>query len=445
MKEEKAISDYAREAVPKELRRSWLSMFSVLIAIGVDLFSVLLGAQLANGMPLYEAILSVCIGSFLLAILCTICAIVGSSTNLSTSMITKYVFGKYGAQAFSIVIGISLLGWFGVQVGFFADNAHTVLQSVFNLSIDVKALSLIGGLLMMTTAIYGYRAIEKLSTWSVPFLLGLMLLTLFLTLKNHSLTFSIPNAGVFTFGSAISLVISIFIVGATISPDISRWSRSKKDTIIATFFGILLGNSFMIIIAILMSKALGTDDMMKIFITLGLAIPGVLVLTLAQWTTNTTNLYSSSLGFSIVFTKISKAWLTVILGLIATSLAVFGIYDQFISFLNILAIVIAPIGGIYVSEYFFVKTEFKRYDKKLDAKSIVTRSIIAWVIGILITYFTTAQPTGLALFSLTTVSSLDGFLAGFVVQTVIGKVFSQKEFNQQVDINNNGISEEFKK
>ncbi len=432
MNEDKVISDYALEAVPKELRRSWFSMFSVLVAVGVDLSSVLLGAELANGMPLNQAILSVCIGSILLAILCTICAIVGSSTHLSTSMITKYVFGKYGAQAFSIVIGISLLGWFGVQVGFFANNAHTVLQDAFNWSVNVKILSLIGGLLMMTTAIFGYRAIEKLSVWSVPFLLGLMLITLFLTLKDHSIPVSIPNAGAFTFGSAISLVISIFIVGATISPDISRWAKSKKDAIIATFFGIFIGNSFMIIVAILMAKAMGTDDMMKIFIAIGWAIPGVLVLTLAQWTTNTSNLYSSSLGFSLIFSKIPKELLTTILGLIATSLAVFGIYDHFISFLNILSIVIAPIGGIYVSEYFLIKKEFQRYSNQLEARSIVPRSIIAWVSGMIITYLTTAAPTGLALFSITTVSSLDGFITGFVVQTLVGKYFNQKDSLQPI-------------
>ncbi|MED1469226.1 cytosine permease [Bacillus salipaludis] len=426
MKEEKVVSDFAREAVPKEFRRSWFSMFSVLIAVGVDLSSVILGAELAKGMSLNQAILSVCTGSFLLAILCSICAIVGASTNLSTSMITKYVFGKYGAKAFSIIIGISLLGWFGVQVGFFAENAHTVLKDSFQFNVDVRILSLIGGLLMMTTAIIGYRAIEKLSVWSVPLLLGLMLITLYLTLEDHSFAVKVPNPGAFTFGSAISLVISIFIVGATISPDISRWAKSKKDAVISTFFGIFIGNSFMIIISILMSKAMGTDDMMKIFITLGWAIPGILVLTLAQWTTNTTNLYSSSLGFSLIFTKVSKEVLTLILGLIATSLAVFGIYDKFISFLNILGIFVAPIGGIYVSEYFFVKTEFTRYSNHLEAKTVVKRSIFAWVIGMLVTYLTTAQPTGLGLFSITTISPLDGFLAGFIIQTALGKFFSQK-------------------
>lgn len=421
------LSDFAREAVPKEFRRSWFSMFAIFIAVGVDLSSVILGAELSSGMSINQAILSVCIGSFLLAVLCSFCAVVGSSTNLSTSMITKYVFGEYGAKAFSIVIGVSCLGWFGVQVGFFAENAHSVLSNALQLSIDVKILSLFGGVLMMSTAVIGYRAIEKLSAWSAPLLLGLMLIILFLALNTGSPSVSLPISGAFSFGGAISLVIGIFILGAIISPDITRYAKSNKDAVIAAFFGIFIGNSFMIIVSILMSKAMGTGEMMVIFITLGWAIPGVLIFTLAQWTTNTANLYSSSLGFSLIFTKIPKWLLTIILGLIATSLAVFGIYDMFVPFLTILSIVVAPIGGIYTAEFFIVKREFARYNNQLQAKSIVNRSILAWALGMLVTYLTTEAPSGLALFSITTVAPLDGFLVGFLVQTIAGKVFAHRD------------------
>ena len=48
---------------------------------------------------------------------------------------------------------------------------------------------------------------------------------------------------------------------------------------------------------------------------------------------------------------------------------------------------------------------------------------------------TTAQPSGLELFSLTTIPSLDGFITGFVVQTVIGKLSSQKASIHQMNVN----------
>jgi cytosine permease len=329
--------------------------------------------------------------------------------------------GKKGAKIFSLVIGLSLLGWFGVQVGFFAQNAQTILLDMLNINISTGILSLIGGILMMTTAVFGYRAIEKLSVLSVPFLLAIILFTLYQAVTKYTYSNSLVE-NTMSSASATSLVISIFIVGATTTPDISRWAKSKMDAIISTFFGILIGNSFMIVIAIVLTSYMNNSDIMKIFIILGLGIPGILTLTLAQWTTNTTNLYSASLGISLIFSKMSKKNLTIILGLIATSLAVFGIYDNFITFLNILAIIIAPIGGIYSAEYFVIKEKFKMIEENKEANSIVIRSMIAWVIGILITYLTTGNQQG-AYITLTGIPPLDGFIAGFIVQVIISFVF----------------------
>ncbi|MCG4788829.1 cytosine permease, partial [Roseburia faecis] len=68
---------------------------------------------------------------------------------------------------------------------------------------------------------------------------------------------------------------------------ISRWAKSQKDSIIGTFFGMFIGNSFMILVSIFMSKSLDSTDMMKMLIMIGMGIPGIIVLSLTQWVTNT--------------------------------------------------------------------------------------------------------------------------------------------------------------
>lgn len=415
--ENQAVENYALKQVPDDMKRGWKSIFCVLVAIGVDLSSVILGAELANSMPLDKAILSVVVGSFLSAILYTLCSLVGSSTSLSTSMITKYVFGDIGAKVFSLAIGISLLGWFGVQVGFFSENASLLFNN-FNINIDVRILSLVGGLLMMSTVIYGYRAMEKLSVYSVPLLLVLMFLTIFLGFKANGVpTIEANMEQTMTFAQGVSLAVSIIIVGAIISPDISRWAKSRRDCTISSFFGILFGNSFMIIVSIILVKCMGTSEIMNIFLALGLAIPGMIVLTLAQWTTNTSNIYSSALSIALVVKKVSQKKLTIILGLIATLLAVLGIYEGFINFLNILGIVVAPVGGVYIAEYYIVKKAFKNIEDESSVNPIVTRSIVAWVIGIVITTLSTY-----GFITLSTISPLDGFITGFIAQAIIGKL-----------------------
>ena len=404
--------NYALEPVPDDMKRGWVSMFCVLVAIGVDLSSVILGAELANSMPIDQAILSVVVGSFCSAVLYTICSLVGSSTSLSTSMITKQVFGELGSKIFSVVIGISLLGWFGVQVGFFSQNSE-ILLSHFNIMIDPKIISLVGGLLMMSTVIYGYKSMEKLSVYSVPFLLILMFFTIYLAFsKNGMPAIDHDMKATMTFAQGVSLSVSIIIVGAIISPDISRWAIDAKNCALSSFWGILFGNSFMIIVSIILVKCMGTSEIMNIFITLGIAIPGMIILTLAQWTTNTSNIYSSSLSIATVLEKVPQNVLTIVLG-------VFGIYERFTDFLNLLGIIIAPVGGVYTAEYYIIKKEFKEFteNRVITTKPVVIRSIIAWVIGIAVTALSTY-----GFMHLTSIASLDGFLVGFVAQVILGKI-----------------------
>lgn len=423
---EQMSSSFALEQIPQEQKRGWVAMLSVLVAIGVDLSSVLLGAELAAGLPLKEAVLSVVVGSSLLAVLYTVCALVGSSTSLSVSMITKYVFGSKGAKIFSIVICVSLLGWFGVQVGFFAENAQVVLKELLGITVSIKALNLIGGVLMMSTAIIGYSAIERLSVYSVPFLLILMLITVGLAFRVNGFPVNASVEGNMTFLQGASLCMSILIVGAITAPDISRWAKNKKDCCIASFFGVLFGNSFMIIISIILVKTMGTSDIMKVFLALGLAIPGIFVLTLAQWTTNTSNVYSSALGASVVFPKVSIKKLSIIVGLIGTALAVLGIYNKFITFLSFLSVIIAPVGGIYTAEFYIVKDRLHNLSEKQDSPFIF-RSIVVWVIGALFTFIVTPAPDGLGLFTLTTIAPLDGFIFAFILQVILGKIITGKK------------------
>ena len=419
MEEMKSL-DYERQPVPQEERQAWYRLSAVWIAIGIDLSSVLLGVEIGNGLRFGRALAAVFIGSFILAVMSSACAYVGAATGLSTALLTRQLFGEYGAKLISLIIGVSLLGWFGVQTGFFAENAHEVTHTVLGLNWNVQFLAVIGGLLMMTTAIYGYRAIEKLSVVAVPLLVVLIFVAIALAIGRNGWD-AVHGRPIhpLPFGTAVSLVIGIFVVGAVISPDISRWARTKGEAILAAFVGFLIGNSFMLVVAILLSKLTDKSNLTEIFIGLGLGIPAIIVLTLAQWTTNTTNLYSSSLGFSVVFTKAAKKWIACIAGLIATLLAYLGIFDHFIAFLSIITTLISPLGGVYVGEYFFVDAARFNFNESKTHK-LVFRSVASWIVASAVAFATTPAPGGFGWFTLTTVPALDGFLVATVIQIGTG-------------------------
>ncbi|GAA3720778.1 cytosine permease [Salinicoccus jeotgali] len=428
------IEDYEISPVPESERKGWFHLTMVWIAGIIALSATALGGALGSGMSLSQAVVVSFVGTFLLAILNIICGIPGNKTGLSTSMISSFAMGRYGAYLVSIVIAISLFGWFGVQLDLFGSSLLNVINSVFGIEINRTLLMVIGGAMMTVTSMIGYKAIEKLSIVAVP-LLGILLVgSTVIVLRNYSLS-ELNNAALatesITIGTGISLVIGSLAVGAIIAPDFSRYAKGTKDTIISSLLGYFVGYSIVLMIAVLLAKATTEVDVVAIMIGIGWGTGGMLVLILAQWTTNNTNLYSSALGFSVVFKKVPKYIITIVAGVVGTTFAITGIYTNFITFLNILSIMIPPVGGIYAADYIM---RHKAYDFALvnNIKKVNPYSLIIWAIAIFVAFATSASPLGLELINLTNAPAMDAFLVAFLLQLIASK-WLMKDFTLEVN------------
>ena len=415
--------NYERERVPEKDRKRWLSISMVWIAIGIDLSGMFMGVALSQGMAFWTAIAAVAIGSIILGVLAIGTTYIGAKAGLSTGMISRISFGKKGASLMGAIMGISSLGWFGVQIGFFAENIGSAISQLTSTTVPSWLLSLIGGGLMMLSAFWGYQAIEKLCTYSVPLLAALIIIATIMSInKNGASGLAIPpQASTISFGLAVSLVIGVYMVGVVMAPDVARWAQNPKQAMIAGFVGFTIGNSFMIIISLILVKVMKTADLTAVFFALGLGIPYILVLTLAQWTTNTNNLYSASLDFSIVFKRVNPKVITVICGSLGILMAMFGIYGMFENFLSIVTVLVSPIAGIYMIDYFLYKEKYEfSYEEKLQDYYPV--SIISWVIGSTVAFMTSQPPAGFGLFTLTNISALDGIIVAGICYFVLTKL-----------------------
>lgn len=306
---------------------------------------------------------------------------------------------------------------------FFAENIGSAISQLTSTTVPSWLLSLIGGGLMMLSAFWGYQAIEKLCTYSVPLLAALIIIATIMSInKNGASGLAIPpQASTISFGLAVSLVIGVYMVGVVMAPDVARWAQNPKQAMIAGFVGFTIGNSFMIIISLILVKVMKTADLTAVFFALGLGIPSILVLTLAQWTTNTNNLYSASLDFSIVFKRVNPKVITVICGSLGILMAMFGIYGMFENFLSIVTVLVSPIAGIYMIDYFLYKEKYEfSYEEKLQDYYPV--SIISWVIGSTVAFMTSQPPAGFGLFTLTNISALDGIIVAGICYFVLTKL-----------------------
>lgn len=403
----KKIDDFELEPVPEKAKRSWWVISLIWLAIGIDISGLFLGSILSSGIGFEDALLATFIGSSLLAVIAMLCANIGFQAGVSTPLVSSAVFGRSGGKILGFISGISLVGWFAFQADFFA---FIMVDALAKYDIVISHLTaLIGGsVLMMMTAIYGVRALGKLSTYSVPLMVTLITIGLFMAADYQggaAPTIEDP----LTLGQAISFVMSIWILAAVAAPDIARYAKTRRDAILGAGIGFLVGNSAIILIALILTKMTGTDDLVEVFFTLGLGIAAIIVLVFAQWTTNSSNLTSGGLCMSMVLPKIPRPVLVVIMTIVGIGIAQLGMVNKFTDFLMLLSVTIAPAAGVYIVQYYVLDSAKMSFENIQQVPAWMFKGLASWAFGTVFSACT--APEFFNLFSLTSISSLDGILA----------------------------------
>ncbi len=414
----KKIDDFELEPVPEKAKRSWWVISLIWLAIGIDISGLFLGSILSSGIGFEDALLATFIGSSLLAVIAMLCANIGFQSGVSTPLVSSAVFGRNGGKILGFINGISLVGWFAFQADFFA---FIMVDALAKYDIVISHLTaLIGGsVLMMMTAIYGVRALGKLSTYSVPLMVTLITIGLFMAADYQggaAPTIEDP----LTLGQAISFVMSIWILAAVAAPDIARYAKTRRDAILGAGIGFLVGNSAIILIALILTKMTGTDDLVEVFFTLGLGMAAIIVLVFAQWTTNSSNLTSGGLCMSMVLPKIPRPVLVVIMTIVGIGIAQLGMVNKFTDFLMLLSVTIAPAAGVYIAQYYVLDSAKMSFENIKQVPAWMFKGLASWAFGTAFSACT--APEFFNLFSLTSISALDGILAAGVIYLALMKL-----------------------
>ncbi|MEZ9835071.1 cytosine permease [Vibrio breoganii] len=414
------IDDFELEPVPEKAKRSWWVISLIWLAIGIDISGLFLGAILSEGMAINDALLATFIGSSILAVLAMLCANIGFQSGVSTPLVSSAVFGRNGGKLLGLITGVSLVGWFAFQADFFA---LILVEALAKYNVDVSHFAALvgGGALMMATAIYGVRALGKLSTYSVPLMVGLITLGLIMASGSQS-GGERELIAPMSMGAAISFVMSIWILAAIASPDIARYAKTRKDAILGAGFGFLLGNSATIVVALLLTQMTGTDNLVEVFFTIGLGMVAITILVFAQWTTNSSNLVSGALGMSVALPRVPRPVWVILMTIIGLAIAQFGMVDKFTAFLTLLGVTIAPSAGVYLAQYYFINKQDFTFEAIQNVPSWKVNGLLAWAFGSAISACTAGEFFNL--FSITSISAIDGILASFVAYMVLAKVTS---------------------
>jgi cytosine permease len=413
------LEDYSRHEVPRDKTRTWLSMGLIWSGVGISLGLLLTGGTIGDGMTLPAAAIAAFVGGIMLALIASATGIVGNRTHLSTAMISRFTFGKQAILLIAFIQALGSYGWFAVQLGLFGETAAVSWQSLTGGSLPGALFIIVGGLLMISTAIFGYKGIDILSKAAVPLLILLIGASVWRIMADSTISdvSALEGSGEpVSMGVGISLVVSSFVVGAVIAPDVSRYSRSSADTIGGAVLAFAVVTPLVLICGTLMAQATGTWDIVDIMLRLGWGVLALLLLMFAQWTSNDNNLYGASLALAVIFRRLQKWQLTLIAGGVGILLALAGIYDNFITFLSVLGILIPPMAGVIVADYFLIRKYRYATAAEHQVRQIRILPMSAWAIGSLVVVLTTYTAL-----TLTTVPALDGLLVAGVLQYLLGR------------------------
>ena len=164
-----ALYDYPTEPVPKEKRRNLLELSCVTAGLAVAMSTLYTGASLATMFTFKDAVLSILGGCIFLLIMAGVVGGIGADCGVTFSVLSRHSFGRKGSKIVGLIWAITLTGWYAYQTGFFGQTINMLYPDSFLGQIPVAAFW--GGILVMTTAIIGYKGLSILSSIASPVIL----------------------------------------------------------------------------------------------------------------------------------------------------------------------------------------------------------------------------------------------------------------------------------
>jgi cytosine permease len=390
--------DYSLSRVPSEARLPMWEVMLVRVGALTSLAQFMMGAAIGYGMTFWQAFWATMFGSVILEVVSFLIGFSGAREGLSTSLLTRWTgFGKYGSGILGLVIAIGCIGWFGIQNSVFAKGIDQALGGALGFPL-AAALT---GLFVTLIVIFGFKWLSWTARIAVPGFMLVIAYGIIQVLKHHNLgdLIASPAPGpTLSIGVAATMVAGGYMIGAIITPDMSRYCRNGKDVLWMTVIGTIVGEFGVNLIAVLMAHAVGSSDVITIVLqTVGWL--GAAIVVFATIKINDLNLYAASLGItnsidSFFNRKVNRGLVTLIIGVLGTVLSVLGILDKFVNFLVFLGVFVPPVGGIMVVDYFILKRDRKILDESREkgllpgtSEMLNPITLVAWVIGGLAGYF----------------------------------------------------------
>lgn len=416
--EESENADNPHAALRDDQRRDTFPLLTLAFGWGFLVTGLFVGGALGNGLAFDKLIVASFAGNFVNFVIGGLIGYIGYKTACNSALLFRTVYGTLGAAGPVVFMALLTICWQGIVIGAFGFAWAQSFESF-----TFYAVAIFGGLLFTLTTCFGVKGLELVS---IPAAIVLVLVGLyagysnieaaggwsgFIATSNESATTS-P----LTMVQAINLVIGSWIVGAIVMPEYTRFAKKAWVAIAIPFIVLIIAQWFLQIIGAMGGVVSGTHDFTTYMLAQGALVGGigVIAMSLALWTTGDANLYLPAVQTASVF-KRPQRLTTIICGVLGTLFGL-GIYQNFLTWIDLLASVAPPLVGPLLVDFYIVRRK--------DYKSINFDTLPAWRATPIFAYLIGAASTFFAPESMA--KALVGLVVSMAAYLAISLIASRK-------------------
>ncbi|MFI5715707.1 cytosine permease [Nocardia sp. NPDC051750] len=348
------IEEFEDRPVPADRRRGLGSVSAVWFGFPMVLTCAIFGGLIVYSLGFWLGLAAIAVGNICMMLYVGALSVIAGRTGKNFALTAAETFGKAGAFLPSAFLATVVIGWFAFQTGM----AGAILHDTLGWHEQFTALA--AGVAFIGVTLLGIRALSAIGMIAAPVyvVLGLVAIGLAVADGGGSPTSYQGSAGAaaMSFGAAVTLVIASFVDSGTMTADFTRWSRNGREAFLAAASAFPVGNSIALVIGGLVVALGGSADPAADggnFLGLLVDHGGVLVpLAVAFVFINLGSvcahcLYNGAVGWSQLSGGRMRR-LTLILGAVGVVLAVAGIWSYFEQWLNLLGVIVPPIGAVVI-------------------------------------------------------------------------------------------------
>ncbi len=355
-----STEDYALESVPLEKRQSLYSTAAVYGGWSMSVFDLILGGILGTMGTFWEVLIAIVLGNCFIAIVGTLTGYLGCKYGLTGHYFSRATFGKRAQILPAIGISLALPGFVGTYTGTVGQTINQLIPSIPWYIVSLIFLSCI-----VLSVWHGFKGLAALGWVAVPLLAIISILGVFKTGGLEQVLAATPvNPTSMTV--LISSVISGWIVGGALSPDVARYAKKQSHVGISNFLGWVVFAGGLELVGAITMLASGESDFISHMIKSGYTIPALLLYILLMWTTANSNLYSFTLSWANIEETLRSnkkrlprnTWTIVgatIVLIIAYFVVTMGVDAYLNRFLSYVGILVPAYAGVLIADFYLVR------------------------------------------------------------------------------------------